>query len=98
MSLFVYPVLYPLLAACSGNPSDSVADSSSDADTDTDTDSDADTDVDTGPESYHGTVPDVSIPAPEFTAQNMDESPRTREDLIGHPSVIWFYPAAGTSG
>lgn len=37
-------------------------------------------------------------PAPEFAATNRDDTARSRPDLIGHPTVMWFYPAAGTSG
>ncbi|MCK6503339.1 hypothetical protein L6R53_08070 [Myxococcota bacterium] len=38
------------------------------------------------------------IPAPQFVATNMDGTGRAREDLLGHPTVMWFYPAAGTGG
>lgn len=91
--------LLPLFFACTGSKQVDSADTSAliDSDTDADTDTDSDTDIDTA-EDYNGTLPAESIPAPEFEVQNMDESPRTREDLMGHPSVIWFYPAAGTSG
>ncbi len=91
--------LLPLFFACSGSKIVDTADSAADADTDADTDSDSDSDTDSDTDAdYNGTVPTDSIPAPEFEVQNMDETIRTRDDLIGHPSVIWFYPAAGTSG
>ncbi len=85
------------LVACSpiavgGNPSDTDADA--DADADADTDSDAD--LDTG--ALHGTVPGEALPAPEFTARNRDGSDRHQADLLGHPTVMWYYPIAGTSG
>lgn len=84
-----------LLLACAGKPVD-VDTAPVDADTDTDTDTDAD--ADTGTYTFNGTVPDTTIPVPEFTAQNMDGSLRSKADLIGHPTVVWFYPAAMTSG
>lgn len=37
-------------------------------------------------------------PAPEFSATNSDGAARDREDLLGHPTVMWFYPAAATAG
>jgi peroxiredoxin len=40
----------------------------------------------------------VALPAPEFDALNYDESPRSRDDLIGQPTVMWFYPLAASSG
>ncbi len=54
--------------------------------------------VDTDVVVLNGTVPAESIDAPEFAAVNRDGSSRSRVDLIGHPTVVWFYPAAGTGG
>lgn len=48
--------------------------------------------------SLHGTPPPKAFPAPAFTALNQDGETRTRDDLEGHPTVMWFYPAAGTGG
>ena len=45
-----------------------------------------------------GSAPAKAIPAPEFVATNRDGTGRSREDLLGHPTVIWFYPAASTAG
>jgi hypothetical protein len=83
---------------------DSDADSDADADSDSDSDADSDTDADTCPDprvaglSLRGTVPPECLPAPEFSATAMNGEPRGRDDLIGHPTVMWFYPAAGTPG
>jgi hypothetical protein len=79
---------------------DTDADTDSDADTDADTDSDADTDTGTMvlPGELHGTPPDENLPVPVFTATAMDGTPRTQPDLIGQPTVLWFYPAAFTGG
>lgn len=46
----------------------------------------------------HGTAPTAPVPLPEFTAYAHDGSPRSRADLQGHPTVVWFFPAAGTPG
>jgi hypothetical protein len=47
----------------------------------------------------HGVPPAIPKPAPEFMATNRDGTPRTRADLTdGKPTIMWFYPAAGTGG
>ena len=46
----------------------------------------------------HGSVPASAVALPDFNASNYDGAARSREDLQGHPSVIWFYPAAATAG
>jgi hypothetical protein len=67
-----------------------------DTDGDTDTGNGIDTDVDW--DGLHGDVPDETIPAPTFSATNRDDTPRDRDDLLGHATVMWFYVWAGTSG
>ncbi|MGB0590279.1 MAG: hypothetical protein ACPGU1_11410 [Myxococcota bacterium] len=52
----------------------------------------------TWPEGLHGTVPGAALPAPEFVALNSDGSARGPEDLMGKPTVMWFFPFAGTPG
>ncbi|MFZ5785879.1 MAG: hypothetical protein ACOY3Y_05510, partial [Acidobacteriota bacterium] len=71
-----------------------------DADTDTDADAEADTDAEADADAValHGTRPTTALPAPDFVAANSDGSTRGRPDLIGHPTVVWFYPAAATGG
>src|SRR5436190_5592161 len=105
-------LLLVFLLACSGDGSDSPgadgdadtdadSDSDSDADTDSDSDGDSDSDTDTDTDtdvSFNGTVPDEPISVPEFAATNQDGTARDRDDLIGHPTVLWFYPGAFTSG
>ena len=67
-------------------------------------DSTADTDssVDTGPfdtSGLNGEEVDPRLAAPTFErVLASDGSARTQADLMGHPTVIWFYPAAGTYG
>lgn len=53
---------------------------------------------DTAVVSLHGSPPSEAVPLPEFTATNRDGSARGPSDLVGHPTVMWFYPAAGTAG
>ena len=49
------------------------------------------------PAALHGTP--VSIPAPQFTqVLAQDGTPRDRSALLGKPTALWFYPAAGTPG
>ena len=50
------------------------------------------------PPGLNGTVVDPRLPAPEFVATNYDGSTRTRSDLEYRPTVMWFYPVAGTPG
>jgi hypothetical protein len=49
-------------------------------------------------EGLHGTVPDEAIDAPSFVATSEHGELRDRDALLGHPTVMWFYPAAGTAG
>jgi hypothetical protein len=46
----------------------------------------------------NGRVIDPPLAAIDFSAQNLDSSARDRSDLIGRPTVMWFYPAAGSYG
>lgn len=48
--------------------------------------------------TYNGTFPKNRFPAPTFSVLNQDGETRTQADLDGHPTVMWFYPAAGTAG
>lgn len=56
-------------------------------------------DSDTGyPAELNGQIPAERIPAPTFGATNYDGGARDRDDLIGHRTVMWFFPSAGTFG
>ena len=46
----------------------------------------------------NGTIPPADVPAPDFTATAHTGEARTRADLLGHRTVMWFYPAAYTGG
>jgi hypothetical protein len=48
--------------------------------------------------SLHGERPTTPISTPDFQALNQHGQPRTKEALLGHPTVMWFYPAAATAG
>ena len=50
------------------------------------------------PEGLHGEVPGAALPAPEFVATSHDGTARGLEDLMGKPTVMWFFPFAGTPG
>lgn len=109
--MIVQTLLSFTLTACSPSKCEDSAGCGASTDTGETTDSGADTadsggetgdtadSGDTGlPADLHGTVPDAATPAPEFSVLNQDEQVRTRDDLLGHPTIVWFYPAAGTSG
>ena len=91
-----------LLAACTGTKGgtdDDGGDTEDNGDADTGASDDGAAD-DGGLDeaSLYGSVPDEALAAPEFSATHHDGSARSREDLLGHPTVMWFYPAAGTYG
>ena len=46
----------------------------------------------------HGQRPTSALSVPAFMALNSDGSARSEVDLIGRPTVLWFFPFAGTSG
>ena len=97
MRFFIFSIF---LAACSPG-SDSDGDTSSldsDSETGADSGSAGDTDPVDVPSGTNGSIPDVALEAPEFSATNRDGGARDREDLLGHPTIMWFYPAAGTYG
>ena len=50
------------------------------------------------PPGLNGNIVDPSVAMVDFSATNMDGSPRSIEDLIDGPTVMWFYPAAATFG
>jgi hypothetical protein len=52
-----------------------------------------------GTDGLYGTAPASDVPLPAFAGVfGMDGAARTPADLVGHPTVLWFYPAAGTGG
>jgi hypothetical protein len=86
---------------------DARADTDTDLPADTDTDTavaadtadTADTDPGTTPDALHGETPAVNLPVPTFTeVLAMDGTARASANLVGQPSVVWFYPAAFTGG
>jgi len=46
----------------------------------------------------HGARPPAPLAAPAFAATNQAGQPRGPADLLGRPTVLWFYPMAGTPG
>ena len=62
-------------------------------------DDDTADDDDTTPppaDQLHGTAPAQALAVPTFEAVNSDGSARSTPDLLGHPTVMWFFPYAGT--
>ena len=57
----------------------------------------ANTELDDNQE-YFGTKPSSQLTVPNFSAENYNEELRDKNNLIGQPTVIWFFPAAGTYG
>jgi hypothetical protein len=77
--------------------------SGAESDTDTDADSDSDTDADTDsdiefPDDLNGEIVDPALDPTEFSAMNMDDTARSLADLTDGPTIMWFYPAAGSYG
>ena len=54
--------------------------------------------ADTAPLVLNGTYPPRPLPPPTFAARNRDTTPRGQADLIGTPTVLWFFPLTGTPG
>jgi hypothetical protein len=79
-------------------PTDSTP--TTDAHTGTVTDSTSTTDTSTGlPPGLHGSAPTVAKSVPSFSqVTNRLGAPMSSADLVGHPTVVWFYPAAATGG
>ena len=51
------------------------------------------------PTGLNGTPPETSIPLlSSFSATNRDGEDKGPTDLMGSPTVMWFYPAAATGG
>ena len=48
--------------------------------------------------SLNGTFPAEELVLLDFSAENSDGTSRGKENLIGHPTVIWFFPYAQTTG
>lgn len=90
------PALLTILAVACAAP-----DAAKDVVVDTGGDTAADDTADTGeeiPEGLHGVAPDAPVALPTFAARNQHGEARSEADLLGHPTVLWFYPAAGTFG
>ena len=48
--------------------------------------------------ALNGSWPPEPVGPAQFTAINRDGSERGPDDLTGHVTVMWFYPAADTPG
>ena len=96
--MYLAMIYIPLLFACSSSESTKNADSSESTSLDSGvSDVETNTELDDNQE-YFGTTPSSQIEVPDFSAQNSDETFRDKDNLIGQPTVLWFFPAAGTYG
>ena len=77
--------------ATDGSDASEVADASDPTDTVTTVDDIRNLDL-------SGDVPRVSSALVDFVATNSDGSPRGPPNIAGSPTVLWFFPAAGTYG
>lgn len=99
-------MLVSLFVACgpinvsddAGGVDSAVGDSGQPADTAANTDSGGGDTSDTDVGNLHGATPKEALPAPVFSALNRDGSSRSKPDLVGHPTVVWFYPLANSAG
>ena len=48
--------------------------------------------------NLNGSIPQAAVTVPTFAALNSDGSPRGPSDLMGKPTIMWFFPIAGTPG
>jgi len=53
---------------------------------------------DVDPSELNGVFPPSELAAPQFSALNRDGTERGPTDLMPRPTVMWFYPKAGTAG
>ena len=85
-----------MMLACSGEPStDNPADTADTAGAATDSGADSTVEI---PDQTFGQTPSASLPAPTFSATNYDGGTRGIDDLTDGPTVVWFFPSAGTYG
>ncbi|MEZ4238404.1 MAG: hypothetical protein R3F59_20085 [Myxococcota bacterium] len=53
----------------------------------------------TVPDGLHGVPPDENLPLPDFSeVVSRDGTLASPQDLVGKPTILWFYPAAFTGG
>ena len=87
-------MLHAIWLACTG-PTQDPPTSGEDSDAAADSDS---APIDSEPLVTNGVAPDEPMPLIDFSATNRDGAARSREDLTGEPTALWFYPAANTPG
>lgn len=63
-----------------------------------DTTEEAEEEKDLSELDLNGSIPVAALAPPTFLAENYDGGTRTEADLIGKPTVMWFFPFAGTPG
>ena len=93
--MYLIMIYIPLLFACSSSESVKKMGSSDPVSLDSGVNTSTEPDDN---QEYFGTIPTSQLVAPDFSAQNYDEGLRDKNNLIGQPTVLWFFPAAGTYG
>ncbi|MFT4977320.1 MAG: hypothetical protein ACI8S6_003225 [Myxococcota bacterium] len=92
------PLLFLLAVACDNKGDPDTVDSVEDTAAEVGDDDVVDTQLPKDDSALYGTYPDTPVDAPDFAATNYDGGARSREDLLGQPTVMWFFPAAGSFG
>jgi len=94
-SLWSLPVLALTLGSACAGERDDIQPAANDDDSAVVADDDDDT-VLPPDDELTGTYPSQELPLPEFEALNSDGTVRGPDALRGHPTVMWFFPFAGT--
>ena len=95
----MWSVLFSLLACTTPEVAKEDTSQVDELDTDLGYDTDDVLVIDTGTaDSLTGTIPSQALEAPNFKARHYDKSERTKADLLGKATVMWFYPLAKTPG
>jgi hypothetical protein len=96
-SLWILSVLAMALGCSCAGERDDIQPAANDDDSAVSAADDDDDDTVMPPdEDLTGTYPSQELPLPEFEALNSDGTVRGPDTLRGHPTVMWFFPFAGT--
>jgi hypothetical protein len=95
-SLWSLPILALALGSACAGERDDIQPAANDDDSAVVVDDDDDDTVLPPDDELTGTYPSQELPLPEFEALNSDGTVRGPDALRGHPTVMWFFPFAGT--
>jgi hypothetical protein len=88
-------ITFLMVVACGGKGVDTAVVGADSASADT---SSTVTDTAALESELYGERPGAPVALPDFVATNRDGTVRGPADVRGRPTVMWFYPAAGTYG